>query len=138
MFLSKKNLANLYKKRFVFLARTLLGTHPQSCLYFQGFRGSKLLNVCLVVRQSNLCLGGIQLFSGFGVDNDQQFSIFSQLYFGVFSVLQLFYVYCKGKNPLFFNLQFLLLLSERGLSLGSCLAISHLLINRLLINKVYI
>ena len=104
MFLSKKNLANLYKKRFVFLARTLLGTHPQSCLYFQGFRGSKLLNVCLVVRQSNLCLGGIQLFSGFGVDNDQQFSIFSQLYFGVFSVLQLFYVYCKGKNPLFFNL----------------------------------
>ena len=27
------------------------GLSPQSCLYFQGFRGSKLLNGCLVVWQ---------------------------------------------------------------------------------------
>ena len=33
---------------------------PQSCLYFQNFQGSKLLNGYLVVWPSNLCLGGIQ------------------------------------------------------------------------------
>ena len=32
------------------------GLSPQSCLYFQGF----LLNGCLVVWQSNICLQGIQ------------------------------------------------------------------------------
>ena len=36
------------------------GLSPQSCLYFPGFWGSKLLNGCLVVRPSNLCLQGIQ------------------------------------------------------------------------------
>ena len=33
---------------------------PESCLSFPGFRGSKLLNGCLVVRPSNLCLLGMQ------------------------------------------------------------------------------
>ena len=33
---------------------------PQSCLFFQDFRGSKLLNGCLIVWPSNLCLLGIQ------------------------------------------------------------------------------
>ena len=46
-----------------------------------------------------------------------------QLNFRVLSVLQLFYVHCKEKTPFFFNLQFLLFLSERGLSAESCLAI---------------
>ena len=36
-----------------------------------------------------------------------------QLNCGLMSVSQLFYVYFKGKNPLFFNLQFLLL-NEKG------------------------
>ena len=36
------------------------GLRPKSCLYFPGFWGSKLLNGCLVVRPSNLCLQGIQ------------------------------------------------------------------------------
>ena len=48
-----------------------------------------------------------------------------QLNFGVLSVWKPVYVYCKGKTPLFFNLYFLLLLSERGLSPESCLAIYH-------------
>ena len=39
-----------------------------------------------------------------------------QLNFGISSVYQPFYVYYKGKTPLFFNLQFLFLLTERGLS----------------------
>ena len=41
-----------------------------------------------------------------------------QLNFGALSVKQLFYVYHKEKNLIFlyFNLQFLLLLNERGLS----------------------
>ena len=48
------------------------------------------------------------------------FNIFSimllrQLNFSVLLVSQLFYVYYKGKTPLFFNLQFLLLLSENVL-----------------------
>ena len=36
------------------------GLSPESCLYLQGFRGSKLLNDFLVVWPSNLCLRGIQ------------------------------------------------------------------------------
>ena len=32
------------------------GLSPESCLYSQGVRGSKLLNLCLVVWPSNLCL----------------------------------------------------------------------------------
>ena len=56
------------------------------------------------------------------------FKIFSimlsrQVNFGTLSVQQLFYVYYKRKTPFFFNLQFLLLLSERNLSPESCLAI---------------
>ena len=53
-----------------------------------------------------------------------------------------FYVCYKGTTLLFFNLWLLLLLSERGLSLESCLAICHsragcLQIGCLLKNKVY-
>ena len=48
-----------------------------------------------------------------------------KLNFGVLSASQLFYVYHKEKTPLFFNLKFLLLLDERGLSPESCLAICH-------------
>ena len=43
------------------------GLNPQSCLYFQGFGGSKLLNGCLIVWRSNLCLRGIQKFSRFKI-----------------------------------------------------------------------
>ena len=39
----------------------------QSCLYFQGFWGSKL-NGCLLVSLSNLYLEGIQQFSGLKID----------------------------------------------------------------------
>ena len=41
---------------------------PQSCLNFPGFQGSELLNGCLVVLPSNLCLRGIQKFSRFKID----------------------------------------------------------------------
>ena len=60
-----------------------------------------------------------------------------QLNFGMLLVQQLFYVYYKGKSQLFFNLQFLLLLRERGMNPESCQAIceGQLLINRLLIKK---
>ena len=36
------------------------GLSPQGCWYFQVFWGKKLLNVCIVVWPSNLCLRGIQ------------------------------------------------------------------------------
>ena len=36
------------------------GLIPESCLYFPGLRGSKLLNGCLLVRARNLCLRGMQ------------------------------------------------------------------------------
>ena len=36
------------------------GLSPEACLYFPRFRGSLLLNGCLVVRASNLCLRGMQ------------------------------------------------------------------------------
>ena len=48
-----------------------------------------------------------------------------QLNFGVLSVQQLLYVCYKEKIPFSFNLWFLLLLSEGGLSPESCLAICH-------------
>ena len=48
-----------------------------------------------------------------------------QLNFGVLLVEQLFFIYYKGKTPLFCDLQFLLLLSERWLSPESCLAVCH-------------
>ena len=37
-----------------------------------------------------------------------------QLNFGALLIYQLFYAYYKGKTPLFFNLRFLLLCSEKG------------------------
>ena len=41
---------------------------PLSWLNFQGFWSSELLNGCLVVLPSNLCLRGIQKLSGFKID----------------------------------------------------------------------
>ena len=38
----------------------IVNLSPESCLYFQGFRDSKLLNGCLVVWPSNLRLQGMQ------------------------------------------------------------------------------
>ena len=58
-----------------------------------------------------------------------------QLNFDILSVYQLLYIYYKGKSPLFFNLLFLLLLSEKSLGPESCLAICRLVINRLFIKK---
>ena len=54
----------------LFFYKELVGSalSPQSCLYFQGFQGSNLLNVCLVVLPSNLCLRGIEWFSGFKIN----------------------------------------------------------------------
>ena len=48
-----------------------------------------------------------------------------QLNFSVFLGQLLFYVYYKGKTPLFLNLQFLLLLSEKRLIPESCFAICN-------------
>ena len=47
------------------------------------------------------------------------YKIFSIMFLG------LFYVYYKGKNQLFFNLYFLLLLNEKRLSPESCSPIRH-------------
>ena len=46
--------------KYTFFKQLRSGFHPQSCLYFQRFWGSKLLSGCLVVWPSNLCLRGIQ------------------------------------------------------------------------------
>ena len=44
-------------RAYTFLYKQLgSGLSPQNCLYLQGFRGPKLLNGCLVVWPSNLCL----------------------------------------------------------------------------------
>ena len=40
----------------IFYKQPESGLSPQSCSYFQGFWGLKLLNGCLVVWPSNLCL----------------------------------------------------------------------------------
>ena len=47
----------------------------------------------------------------------------------------MFYIYYKEKTPPFFNLKFLLLINERGLSLESCLAICPLRASYLQINS---
>ena len=49
--------------------------------------------------------------------------LLKQLNCGVLSISQLFYVYYKGKTQLFFNLDFLLVLSKKGFSAESCSAI---------------
>ena len=62
------------------------------------------------------------------ISNDFKISLkmlLKQLSFGVLSASQLFYDYYKGRTSLFFNLQFLLLFSETGLSAESYLAICH-------------
>ena len=43
------------------------GFSPQSCLYFPSFRGSKLLNGCLVFWPSKLCVRGIQKFTEYKI-----------------------------------------------------------------------
>ena len=63
--------------KYIFYKQLGSGLSRQSCLYFQGFRGSKLLNGCLAVWTSNLCLPGIQEFSQFKINiYDQWFQKF--------------------------------------------------------------
>ena len=54
-----------------------------------------------------------------------------QLNCGILSIKQPFYVYYKEKTPIFLNLYFLLLLSEKWLGPKSCLAICCLKANSL-------
>ena len=106
------------------------GLSPQSCLYSQGVWGPNMLKMiaqqldqvtCVFKEQSNFQ----DSKSKFLNSNIFPIMLLRQLNFGVLSTNQLFYVYCKGKTPLFFNLQFSLLLSRRGLCPESCLAICH-------------
>ena len=98
------------------------GLSSQSCLYFQGCWGSKF-NGSLVVWPSTLCLQRIQQFQDSkSTSIISDFKIFRkiflrQLNFGVLSVWQLFYVYCKEKLHFSLTCSFLLLLSERGWAL---------------------
>ena len=86
------------------------GLSPQSCLYFQGFWGSKLLNGCLVVWPSSRCLRGIQWFSGLKIDTyDKWFWNFPNNAFETDEFC------CIVDLTAILRLQFLLLLSERGL-----------------------
>ena len=111
--------------------RQVRGLISQSCPQFQDFLDSKLPKGCSAVLPSNLCLRGIQQFqdskSLFIISDFKIFTkmFLRQLNFRVLSFFQLLYVNCKGKSQFFFNLQFLLLLNERGLSPESCLAICH-------------
>ena len=79
------------------------GLNPQSCLYFQGFQGSELFNDCLVLCPSDPFLR----FLGFKIGIYEFRCIF-----GLTAILRLL----EGKTPFFFNMQFLLLLSKRGLN----------------------
>ena len=56
---------NLIQNVHLFFFNEQLVSNLQSCLYFQGFWGAKLLHSCLVVWPSNLCLRGVKYFSGF-------------------------------------------------------------------------
>ena len=97
------------------------GLSPQSCLYFQGFGGSKLLNSCLVVWPSNLCLRGIRQFSGFKFNiYDQCFknfpnNAFETAEFWCIADLTAISHLLHRNTPLFVNLQFLLFLVKDGL-----------------------
>ena len=62
----------LVQLHFLFYKQLGSGLMPQSCLYFQGFQGSKLLSSCLVVWSSNLYLQGIQQISGFKIETYDQ------------------------------------------------------------------
>ena len=53
---------------FYFHKQVESGLSPQSCSYFQGCQDSKLLNDCLVLWPSNLCLWRRQWFPGFKID----------------------------------------------------------------------
>ena len=97
-----------------------------------GFWGPKLFNCCSVVSTSDLCLRGIQWLSGFKSNiYDQRFWNFLKNAFETVALL----VYCrfnscftfitKKKSPLFIKLQFVLLLSERGLSSESSIGFFH-------------
>ena len=79
------------------------GLNPQSCLYFQGFQGSKLLNGCLVLGPRDPFLR----FLGFKI-----YIYEFRCIFRLTAILRLF----EGKTLFFFNMQFLLLLSKRGLN----------------------
>ena len=117
-FHTKKMRMKINIKYTIFYKQLGSDLSPQICFYFQGFWRSKMLNGCLIFSPSNPCLPGIHWFSGFKtVIHDPWFlrkMLLRQLNFGALLVYQLFYAYYKGKTPLFFNLQFLLLRSEKG------------------------
>ena len=58
----------LFKYTFFFYKQLGSDLSLQSCMRFSGFGGSTLLSSCLVVCPSNLCLRGIQQFSGLKID----------------------------------------------------------------------
>ena len=81
-----------YEINFYFLY--FEGFSPQSCLYFLGFWGSKLLKGCFVVSPSNLCLWGMQQLSGFKWYFLWEILKFSQQCFSDSWIL----VYCRFNN----------------------------------------
>ena len=97
------------------------GLIPGSCLYSQGFRGSKLINGCSVVEEYN----NIQ-------DSKSMLMISDSKIFPIMLLRQLICIVgltpilhlSERKNSSLIS-SFLLLLSERGLSPESCLAICH-------------
>ena len=102
----------------------MTGFNHKSCLYFQFFWRSKLLNGCTVVIyvcvatyvfvEYNYFQGSKSIFM-ISVFKIFPIMLLRQLNFGVLSVYQLPCVYYKEKSPLFLNLRFLLLLSELGM-----------------------
>ena len=116
---------------FVVLA-WLRDLRPQICLYFQGFCGSKKLSsfTKLLISARNKVI--------FSIQNRYVWSVilkFSNAFYDswilVYCPFNSYFTFkttilCEGKTSLFFNLQFLFLLSERELSPENCLAICHL------------
>ena len=99
--------------RLTFYKQLGLGFSLQSCLYFQDFWGSKLLNGCLVVQTivflANIGLRGIQQFS---IDLKLIFMISDCKTFPILLLIQLNFVHCQfnsyfsfiAKEKLYFSL----------------------------------
>ena len=121
-------LSNLWYT-FIFYKQLGSDLNPQSRLNFQVFRGSKLLNGCLVFWQVTYVCEEYNHFQDsksifmIGDFNIFPIMLLRQLNFGVLSVY-LRLLATKEKHN-FFNLQFLLLLSESWLNPESCLAICY-------------
>ena len=94
------------KKTYILFYKQLgSGLSPQSCLYFQGFWSSELLNDCLVVWPSILSLPGIQLFlkSIFLISDFLNFpnNALKQLNFGVLSVIVSYFTFVTKEYSTF-------------------------------------